>query len=176
MSNDGASDSRVSLMILQRFTLVGDTKQLLDEIEAQRRAQPSAPSHNVGGWRSSDLLAWRTEGALWLVRELDRFVAERELALIKVWAIVNGPGASHNWHTHVSQSSYSGIVYLQDGGARARTLFAKAYDERKRRPIEPIEYVEPIPGSGVLFSSRTWHCVEAHTGPGQRITIAFDCR
>lgn len=152
-----------------------DPPTVIDELRAEilrrEKLAPSHASHNVGGWRSSDdLLDSPLDAIAFLRTRITQAVVEVHQPLVpfvlKAWAIVNRAGSHHKRHIHGSEPLWSGIYYVDPGGApSARTLF-ELNDE--------TIYVEPEPGLMVLFPPMTWHSVEPHRGPGSRITIAFD--
>ena len=131
-----------------------------------------------------------------LVKLLDKHVAAfaedcafdlggGKLRLDSLWVNVMEPGAVHSGHIH-PHSAVSGTVYVavpQGAGAikfedpRLAMMMAAP----PRLPAAPEElrqfvYVDPEPGTVLLWESWLRHEVMPHQGTGQRISISFNYR
>jgi uncharacterized protein (TIGR02466 family) len=119
----------------------------------------------------------------------------REVALnwkIQVWANVNRTGASNKIHYHPG-AFWSGCFYVDDGGIDGHEHLGGAIEFHDPRGAMPMMYaptikmkiadcftaglserIYPKTGMMLLFPSWLQHSVEAYTGNGTRISIAFN--
>jgi len=160
--------------MLQRLTLVlpeHERVALRDEILQQSQSKPSyTRTHALNAWRSeSDLHTWPAAASFCttLVRLLQ---ADAELPIepktLRAWAIVSRRGASHPRHMHPGRFTWSGVYYLEPGGAdSARTVFETA---------EGLVPVVPERDLAIVFPVDLWHSVELHQSDNVRVTIAFN--
>jgi hypothetical protein len=134
------------------------------------RARPrahSAPSLNVGGWKSSEgFFAWG-DAAVVALHEAIRSILERPLE-VAGWAMVNRRGSHHPRHRHIG-SIVSGIYYVDPGELQSSPTTFELGDGSEVA-------VDPRPGRLVLFPGDLWHRVDPYAGERARITIAFDVR
>ena len=131
-----------------------------------------------------------------LARKLDRHVASfadacafdlggRRLKLDSLWVNVMKPGGTHSGHVH-PHSVVSGTVYVAiPGGAGALKLedprlglMMAAPPRRDDAPadIATFVYVDPTPGTVLLWESWLRHEVTPHQGKGDRISMSFNYR
>jgi uncharacterized protein (TIGR02466 family) len=114
---------------------------------------------------------------------------------ISAWANVAAPGHYHRTHNHPG-SAWSGCYYpmgvpgadsvTPSSAASAGGLGGllelhdpRAFTEMIETPASPYGQrllVRPQPGLLVLFPGWLYHFVHPHTGPGKRISIAFNAR
>lgn len=179
-------------------------KQLSDMILAWSTQYKSAPSKNVGGWKSSETLFAIDNPA---VHELAQEIRTLVYAFTPVadyfkhdwsgdlhgWAMVNYRGAEHPRHTH-HRTIATGIYYVDPGTDDpldgTPTLFEATEKDVTRAEVQsdgtiPGVTVDrdandlgiaPLPGRLVLFPGSVWHRVPKVIGTRPRITIAFDVR
>ncbi len=151
---------------------------LLAEVVARATAYRSAPTLNVGGWRSDDL-------ALWGDRVADDFreaLRERvEWGELTTWAMVNRAGSHHPRHRH-DGGVVSGIYYLDPGDEpSAPTVFelgprGRLGLKQVRGTRNPEVEVAAAAARLVLFPGDMWHRVPPYVGERPRVTVAFDVR
>ena len=133
------------------------------------RKTPSAPSLNVGGWRSSDGFLDRTDAVVAdLANEIRSIVSAQGRGTLRTygWAIVNRRGSRHRRHHH-SGGILSGIYVVTPGDPITPTVFFVGNDQVS---------VETVAGRLILFPSDLEHEVPVYAGDTPRITIAFDVR
>lgn len=141
---------------------------LANAIFARAREHPrTAPSLNVGGWKSGEtFFGWPTPAVAELYQVISRGYLDGRVLV--GWAMINWGGSHHPRHRH-DGSIVSGVYYVNPGGApTAPTIFEV--------PGSGEISVEPRPARLVLFPSRLWHRVPACGGHSPRVTIAFDVR
>ncbi len=131
-----------------------------------------------------------------LVKLLDKHVAAfavdcafdlagRKLKLDSLWVNVMKPGATHSGHIH-PHSVVSGTVYVAvPPGAGAikfedpRLAMMMAAPTRHNDAPEDLRtfvYVEPVPGTVLLWESWLRHEVMPHEGKGERVSVSFNYR
>lgn len=146
--------------------LVGDLRAA---IALRRSTDESAPSLNVGGWKSGEhLFSWREPAISILRSEILRVLGPRVgSGRLVGWAMVNAAGSLHPRHRH-DGASWSGVYYVDPGSeSSSPTIFETSMGE---------VVVEPRRGRLVTFRSDTWHRVPPCRGEAERVTIAFDVR
>lgn len=175
---------------------------LLAEIAARRQAEPSLQRSNRGGWHSADDLFRRSEPAHRdLARRLGEAARRATLSLqpdarldplrldLEGWININPPGALNAPHDHPGWL-WSGCYYVQvppaDPAATSPTDGCIEFlDSRTNlRVISVVDMpfmrsksqVRPQPGLLLLFPAHLLHWVYPHTGPGERISVAFNAR
>jgi hypothetical protein len=174
-----AAEMRASLrgdpVVVDQFW-IDDGLALRDAILAQE-GQPSAPTLNRGGWRSSELATQRDPAIAALIEA----IRERVGADVSAWAMINRGGSSHPRHWH-DGSVLSGVYYVDPGEEPSPpTIFELGVRGRRgtRLPrgarISERE-ITPTPGRLVLFPGDLWHRVPSYLGSAPRITVAFDVR
>ncbi|HZV83396.1 MAG TPA: putative 2OG-Fe(II) oxygenase, partial [Brevundimonas sp.] len=94
------------------------------------------------------------------------------------WSVKLGAGGRHADHVH-PRAWISSAVYIetppqvQAGGREGWLRFGAArIGAAFSLPAE--HWVRPEPGTLVLFPSFLWHGTEPFSGPGERLTVAFD--
>jgi len=112
-------------------------------------------------------------------------LAGRKLKLDSLWVNVMQPGAVHSGHIH-PHSVVSGAFYVAvPPGAGAikfedpRLAMMMAAPTRRTdadEALRPFVYVEPEPGTLLLWESWLRHEVMPHTGTAERISISFNYR
>lgn len=130
------------------------------------RAAGSAPSLNIGGWKSGEgFFGWAHPAVEALHAALrDAFGAKP----IVGWAMVNRSGSHHPRHRH-DGSLVSGVYYVDPGeDPPASTIF--------EIPGRGDVAVVPDVGRLVLFPGSIWHRVPTCDGDAPRVTVAFDVR
>ncbi|OYY72520.1 TIGR02466 family protein [Sphingomonas sp. 28-63-12] len=131
-----------------------------------------------------------------LVKKLDRYVAAfaedcafelggRKLKLDSLWVNVMKPGATHAGHIH-PHSVVSGTVYVAvPPGSGALKLedprlglmmAAPLRRDDAAADLRPFVYVDPAPGTVLLWESWLRHEVMPHEGKNERISISFNYR
>lgn len=131
-----------------------------------------------------------------LVKLLDKHVAAfaeacafdlagRKLKLDSLWVNVMKPGAVHSGHIH-PHSVVSGTVYVAvpPGAGAIRFedprlgLMMAAPTRREDAPedLRTFVYVEPVPGTVLLWESWLRHEVMPHEGKGERVSVSFNYR
>ena len=141
-----------------------------EELIRRSTVDRSAPSHNVGGWRThDDLFLWDYEPVRWLYLQIQHYLLSIE---ILGWGIVNRRGSYHQRHHHMRPGyHWSGIFYLDD--SPTPTVFDP--DGTAERTGDPF-YITAERNKLVIFPSEIWHWVEPHTADEPRVTVAFDAR
>ena len=111
----------------------------------------------------------------------------------QAWANVNRQGHGNTLHFHPA-SYWSGTFYIDDGGIAGGEAFGGAIEFADPRGPAPLMYAPnvkmsfdgcinaglaerfyPKTGQLILFPSWLAHSVTAYTGPGTRISVAFNC-
>lgn len=131
-----------------------------------------------------------------LVKLLDKHVASfaaecafdlagRKLKLDSLWANVMKPGATHSGHIH-PHSVVSGTVYIAvppgAGAIRfedprlAMMMAAPTRHDDAPEDLRTFVYVEPVPGTVLLWESWLRHEVMPHEGKGERVSVSFNYR
>ncbi len=131
-----------------------------------------------------------------LVKLLDKHVAAfaddcafdlagRKLKLDSLWVNVMKPGATHSGHIH-PHSVVSGTVYVAvPPGAGAirfedprlpQMMAAPTRHDDAPEDLRTFVYVEPEPGTVLLWESWLRHEVMPHEGKGERISVSFNYR
>ncbi|OYX40049.1 MULTISPECIES: TIGR02466 family protein [unclassified Sphingomonas] len=135
-----------------------------------------------------------------LVKLLDKHVAAfaddcafdlagRKLKLDSLWVNVMKPGATHSGHIH-PHSVVSGTVYVAvppgAGAIRfedprlAMMMAAPTRHDDAPEDLRTFVYVEPVPGTVLLWESWLRHEVMPHEGTsksgGERISVSFNYR
>lgn len=104
---------------------------------------------------------------------------------IQAWANINRRSHFNKQHHHIRNLNlWSGVYYVNDGfeanetSEAARIIFAdpNRVEVRDRVELNQRYSVRPEPGLMLLFPSALGHQVEAHTGSGNRITVAFNLK
>ena len=176
---------------------------LRDVILARERYQPSTHHSNVGGWQSSwDFASWGGEGAdmlLGFVRKMaSRLTKHRQGNAIDLawqinsWANINRKGHGNEFHTHPG-AFWSGVYYIDDGGAAADTSLGGEFEIADPRGVAPAMYrpdlvpnlpgaessgayatLQPTAGHVMLFPAWLSHGARAYLGDGERISVAYN--
>lgn len=94
------------------------------------------------------------------------------------WSVRLGAGGRHTDHVH-PRARVSSAVYIEtppevDEGGRAGWLRFGAARIGAAFCLPAEHWVRPEPGTLVLFPSCLWHGTEPFSGPGERLTVAFD--
>ncbi len=131
-----------------------------------------------------------------LVKLLDKHVAAfavecafdlagRKLKLDSLWVNVMKPGATHSGHIH-PHSVVSGTVYVAvppgAGAIRfedprlAMMMAAPTRHDDAPEDLRTFVYVEPVPGTVLLWESWLRHEVMPHEGKGERVSVSFNYR
>jgi uncharacterized protein (TIGR02466 family) len=139
-------------------------------------------------------LPWRFPAFRKLVKALDRHAADfakalefelkgAKLQLDDIWVNVLPEGGVHTSHIH-TRSVLSGTYYVAvPKGASALKLedprlgFMMAAPPRKAKAAlgnRPFVYVDPTPGTVLLWESWLRHEVPVNRSPGERISISFN--
>ncbi len=180
--------------------LNAELKRIILEREA---GEAGLDNSNVGGWHSGrDFAEWGgpalqqvLEAAKSLATQLTRDRKGRAVRpewQVECWANINRSGQANKRHTHPG-CFWSGTYYVDDGGVADHPRYGGAFEFQDPRGVAPalagdLLYREPHgsnsapaeteirPRSGlmVLFPSWMPHAVRAYSGPGQRISIAFN--
>jgi len=160
-----ATSCRSAPLVVDGFC--ADLCRTLAELVLARaqRDRRSAPTLNVGGWKSAeDFFAWPDA----CVQELRRRVVDQVRSpRLVAWAIVNRAGSWHPRHQHRA-AALAGVCYVAAGEGAAPTLF-------EFEGLGEV-VVEPVPGRLVVVRGETWHRVPASDGAEPRVTVAFDVR
>ena len=176
---------------------------LREVILERERSHPSRLHSNLGGWQSSwDLEQWggpavaRVLGAAEALA--NRLTRNRQGEPVQVawrincWANINRHGHGNEFHTHPG-AFWSGSYYVTDGGAADDPALGGEFEVQDPRGVAPAMYapnltfagpagpslgasevIRPRAGMIVLFPSWLQHAVRPYTGPGVRISIAFN--
>lgn len=131
-----------------------------------------------------------------LVKLLDKHVAAfaaecafdlagRKLKLDSLWVNVMKPGATHSGHIH-PHSVISGTVYIAvppGAGAikfedprLAMMMAAPTRHDDAPEDLRTFVYVEPVPGTVLLWESWLRHEVMPHEGKAERVSVSFNYR
>jgi uncharacterized protein (TIGR02466 family) len=112
-------------------------------------------------------------------------LAGPKLKLDSLWVNVMKPGATHSGHIH-PHSVVSGTFYVAvPPGAGAlkfedpRLGMMMAAPRRRDDAPEPLKqfvYLDPTPGTVLLWESWLRHEVMPHAGTGERISVSFNYR
>lgn len=112
-------------------------------------------------------------------------LAGRKLKLDSLWVNVMQPGALHSGHIH-PHSVVSGTVYIAvpPGAGAIRfedprlALMMAAPLRRDDAPedLRTFAYVDPAPGTLLLWESWLRHEVMPHEGKGERMSVSFNYR
>ena len=176
---------------------------LRDAILERERNQPSTHHSNVGGWQSSwDFDSWGGEGAEMLldfVRAMaTKLTKHRQGNAIDLawqtnsWANVNRKGQGNEFHTHPG-CFWSGVYYVDDGGAANDTSLGGEFEIADPRGVAPAMYrpdlvpnlpgaessgayatLPPTAGHVLLFPAWLSHGVRAYAGDRERISVAYN--
>ena len=154
-------------------------------------------AHGYGGYTSYaslDDLPARASVFAELKRKLDRHARRfaealafdlrgRRLRLDSLWVNVLKPGAAHSGHIH-PHSVLSGTVYVATpkGASALRLedprlpLMMAAPTRRAEAPqdLQPFVYLQPEPGSVLMWESWLRHEVPANRARTERISISFN--
>jgi uncharacterized protein (TIGR02466 family) len=150
---------------------------LRDAIIAQEKKRPSAPTLNLGGWRSAELATQSDPAIAALIAE----ICGRVGADVSGWAMINRGGSSHPRHWH-DGSVLSGVYYVDPGeDPSPPTIFELGVRGRRgtrlpRGAKVTEREIAPVAGRLVLFPGDLWHRVPAYAGGAPRITVAFDAK
>jgi len=171
-------------------------RELRRVILEKERTEPSSDYANVGGWHSrQDLMDWPNPEVAtlrgWITEAVNHMVAAaaegravRGMFAIKAWANVARAGHYHRIHNHPS-TACSGVYYVEASPADPKQPLSgvlelcdpRPFTEMVPSPGEPFGkrvIFRPEPGMMVLFPSWLYHFVNPYTGPGERISIAFN--
>lgn len=96
------------------------------------------------------------------------------------WSVMLRAGGRHSDHVH-PRAWVSSAVYIVTPDAprsdnREGWLRFGAAPIGPDQSLPPEHWVRPEPGKVVLFPSYLWHGTEPFTGPGERLTVAFDLK
>lgn len=97
--------------------------------------------------------------------------------IIGAWSVLLPAGGRHIDHVH-SQGWVSSAFYVETPDAedapKASWLRLGKPGILTRPELGASAWIEPKPGRLALFPSYLWHGTEPFTGPGRRLSIAFD--
>jgi len=171
-------------------------KSILEKMERS----PGVVKTNRGGWQSNtDLQTWAQPAVHALLQRIQAMMRElirrtvpsvqdahlRDWEVLG-WANVNQKGHFNRAHHHIGpRSHWSGIYYVQVGDLRpdASVTGRTVFEDRSMVPKEIVNNPDPferqvtvMPKNGlmVIFPASLYHSVEAYSGDGVRITIAFN--
>lgn len=181
-----------------------DTSVALRQTILQREQdEPSTAHSNLGGWQSSwDFEQWCGPAGhhlLSFARAMaTRLTARRDGGPIELnwranaWANINRQGHGNEFHTHPG-AFWSGVYYVDDGGATADAGLGGEFEIQDPRGVAPAMYrpdlvpavpggnaigasetVSPTSGTMIMFPSWLSHAVRPYRGGGTRISIAFN--
>jgi len=171
-------------------------KVILEKMERS----PGVVKTNRGGWQSNtDLQTWAEPAVRALLQRIQLMMRElvrRTVSSVQDthlrqwdvlgWANVNQKGHFNRAHHHIgARSQWSGIYYVQVGDLRpnASVTGRTVFEDRSLVPKEILNNPDPferqvtvMPKNGlmVIFPASLYHSVEAYSGEGVRITIAFN--
>jgi uncharacterized protein (TIGR02466 family) len=173
-------------------------EKLLAAIRKRRANEPTSREvSNRLGWQSTrDLFTWPEHECI-RIRELaveamgriaGHLTASGVLAVnadvdTESWANVSSRGGYHVVHSH-SGYSWSGVYYVDDGGARETDGGRiELIDPRTNVSIPGVESqnearlsLTPKSGLMIMFPSWLQHYVTPHEGDRDRVSIAFNLR
>ncbi len=180
--------------------MVGDLDQscrmLAEEDRAGRAWSKAQGYRGYTSYASLNDLPQRDPAIGDLVKLLNRHVAGfaeacafdlagRKLKLDSLWVNVMKPGATHSGHIH-PHSVVSGTVYIAvpPGAGAIRFedprlgLMMAAPLRRDGAPedLRTFAYVDPAPGTLLLWESWLRHEVMPHEGKGERMSVSFNYR
>lgn len=164
------------------------------------QANPGKAISNVGGWQSAnDLLDWEGPEIAtfkgWIVAAVRRMAHHSPdfrnrppgttTFRAHAWANVNRSGHYNRLHLHPGEH-WSGVYYVDVGQpdpAIAGNGVIEFLDPRptaRAMPIPGFKFdrgIVVVPQSGMLILFPSWldHWVSPYQGPGERISIAFNC-
>lgn len=172
---------------------------LIAAIEQRQATSAGIVRTNRDGWHSDiDLPAWEDPAIADLVRWAARCVEEISRRWrddcgslpkfpgpwrVNGWANVNPPGGHNISHTHAQRNWHWSACYYVDlpdlepqanGGALVLEERGTGLKPRGGDPWSRQHRHVPSEGELAVFPSWLYHRVEAHAGPGARITIAFN--
>lgn len=173
----------------------------------KRASDPGVVRSNRNGWQSGpDMMRWGGEAAQAVGRHFiglcDRFTGEsrapepgapRFLWMLDMWANVNPPGGSNNYHNHPG-AVWSAVYYVDVGhdGAGGGEVGGELVLQDPRMPMtrmlpldlryrspEGVLYQEkhvlrPRAGMMVMFPPWLMHSVRTYRGTGERISLAMN--
>ena len=175
-------------------------KRLILEREA---AQASTQHSNLGGWQSTwDFIDWGGPALQAVLKAgetlANRLTTDRQGRSARVewkincWANVNRKGHGNEFHTHPG-AYWSGVYYVDDGGAGADSSLGGQLEIQDPRGVAPVMYapllafagpggqalgaremLQPRAGMMVMFPSWVQHGVRPYHGDGDRISVAFN--
>lgn len=174
-------------------------RDLLQEIEARRHAEPGQTRSNRQGWHSAYDLFSRKEAAHARLAGIIRQAVEqttRQLApaapLDKLemecegWINVNPTGAYNTPHDHPG-NLWSGTYYVatpaagdgSDSSGRIEFIDGRSglADNFVKAPFTASKCgIGPQPGMLLLFPANLLHWVHPNLAEGERVTVAFNAR
>jgi uncharacterized protein (TIGR02466 family) len=164
-------------------------------LRAERERPGMGQRSNVGGWHSGlDFADWPAPP----VRELRRRIERMARALLDgsapepaarifrldAWANVLRQGDYHSPHNHPN-AVWSGVYYVDDGAVSADRPHAgelELLDPRAGVNMAPFAgeaferrvRIKPATGLMVCFPAWLRHLTHPYSGPGERISVAFN--
>ena len=175
-------------------TMIGGHEEhrqgLLDEIAAQRRADPGLVRSNRGGWHSGEaFLASRNVHIGWVLDSVTTFARralapyyggfkDKEVRLGHYWANVLGPGDYNAPHHHHPQH-WSGVYYVAvppsggEGDQGGTIEFLNPSPAQSHWGSGSFA-TAPRDGTTLLFPSSLVHLVHPHKAEGDRVSIAYN--
>jgi uncharacterized protein (TIGR02466 family) len=174
-------------------------RDLLEEIDARRRAEPGETRSNRQGWHSAYDLFRRKEKAHARLAAIIRQAVEqttRQLAPTapldaldmecEGWINVNPTGAYNTPHDHPG-NLWSGTYYVatpeapdgSDSSGRIEFIDGRSglADNFVKAPFTASKCgVGPKPGMLLLFPANLLHWVHPNLAAGERVTVAFNAR
>lgn len=179
------------------------SEALARAIRERRATDPGIERSNVGGWHSdTDMLRWGgkaaaklADTAVRLARGISHFESRKAQDVgwrVRMWANLSAPGGLNMPHTHPG-NLWAAVYYVDMGRGESgepnggelmiddprfpMTLMRHAAFRpigRDGQPQQPRVSFAPEAGDLVLFPAWARHSVSAHSGPGDRISIAMN--
>lgn len=173
--------------------------ELLEAIHRRRASDPGIVRTNRDGWHSqTDLPAWSEPGFPELVQWAAGCVEKSGLSLgedpeaeheplgcwrANGWANVNPPGGHNISHTHAQRNwNWSACYYVHLPNIGRHEVGGALVLEERGTGLQPpnvsgcsrsFRYI-PAEGEIIIFPATLYHRVEPHSGPGDRVSIAFN--
>lgn len=171
-------------------------RQLAEDDRAGRGWSKAHGYRGYTSYASLDDLPVRDPNFGELVRRLNKHVAAfaadcafdlegKKLKLDSLWVNILKSGGTHSGHIH-PHSVVSGTFYVTvppgSGAIRfedPRLAMMMAAPQRSAdapEALRPFAYVDPVPGTILLWESWLRHEVMPHSGKGGRISVSFNYR
>ena len=187
-------------MIVANFTFKEDisvfkgkeehTPMLINKLyELKAQDSQTDGQSNIKGWQKEinhmvDYLHIRTMIMNEFVNYFQKNIGDfnMEVSIVKFFANINPPGASHAMHDHIG-GQYSGAYWLQGDKDAGNIMIMNPYPNTfintfcQRRTKDKDSYncikLPPEPNTGIFFNSNLIHYVDVNRSNKDRIALGF---